>query len=124
MDKPPTDDACQTLPAGNPAGDPPPLSPAQFAFLSRLARRLPSRWISTRRRRRFLFLVLAAPGFFAVFATPLHRNFFVTLAGFLLFGAAIAFRLRTEPLFEQADAADLWPSPDPSTCIRKDSRHA
>jgi len=123
MEKPSTDDACQDS-ARIAADDPPPLTPAQFALFSRLAGGLPPRWIATRRRRRFLFLMLAAPGFFAVFATPLHRNFFLTLAGFLLFGAAIAFRLRTEPLFVTADAANLWPSPDASTPNPKDSRHA
>ena len=104
--------------------DPPPLTPAQFTAFSRLSARLPARWISTRRRRRFLFLALAAPGFLAVFGTPFHRQFFLMVAGFLLFGAAVAFRVRTEPLFARADAADLWPSPSCSNPASEDHRHA
>jgi len=106
------------------AADPPPLTAAQFAALSRLSARLPARWIATRRRRRFLFLALAAPGFLAVFATPLHRQFLLLVVGFLLFGAAVLFRVRTEPLFLRADAADLWPFPHSPTSASKDSRHA
>jgi len=63
---------------------------------------------------RFLFLALAAPGFFAVFATPIHHSLIAMLVGFGLFGAAIVFRLKTEPLFRTGAAADLWPSPDPA----------
>ena len=104
---------------------PPPLTPAQFAALSRLSARLPARWIATRRRRRFLFLALAAPGFFAVFATPLHHQFLLMLAGFVLFAAAVIFRQRTEPLFERADAAGPLAPPRPSPSpTSKDSRHA
>lgn len=107
-----------------PAEDPPALTPAEFAALSTLAARLPARWIATRRRRRFLFLTLAAPGFFAVFGTPFHCQLLLMLLGFLLFGAAVLFRIRTEPLFARADAADLWPSPSRPTPATKESRHA
>lgn len=113
------------------APDPPPatedspaLTAAEFAALSKLAARLPARWIATRRRRRFLFLALAAPGFFAVFGTPFHYQLWLMVLGFLLFGAAVLFRVRTEPLFVRADAADLWPSPPHPTPASKESRHA
>lgn len=102
----------------------PALTPAQFARLSWLSARLPARWLATRRRRRFLFLALAAPGFLAVFATPLHRQLLLMVLGFLLFGAAVLFRALTEPLFVRADAAELWPLPSSSTPASKDSRHA
>jgi hypothetical protein len=103
--------------------DPPALTPAEFAALSKLAARLPARWIATRRRRRFLFLALAAPGFFAVFGTPFHHQLWLMVLGFLLFGAAVLFRVLTEPLFVRADAADLWPSPS-RTSASKESRDA
>ena len=124
MDDPATEPASFTASRASPQADPPPLTPAQFAALSRLSARLPARWIATRRRRRFLFLALAAPGFLAVFATPLHHQFLLLVAGFLLFGAAVLFRVRTEPLFLCADAAELWPFPPSSTPTSKDSRHA
>ena len=89
--------------------EPSPLGPRDLARLAWLARRLPPAWVASRRRRRLLFLGLAAPGFFAVFGTTLHHNFFVMLAGFVFFAAAVIFRLRTEPLFERATAAGLWP---------------
>ena len=116
-------DSAGPAPASVPA-DPPALTAAQFAALSLLTARLPARWIATRRRRRLFFLALAAPGFLAVFGTPLHRQFLLMIAGFLLFGAAIVFRVLTEPLFERADAAALWPSPFSSTVTSRDSRHA
>lgn len=112
MDRPLADQADKDLSAGKPAGGSPPLTAAQFALFSGLTRWLPSPAIVTRRRRRFLFLALAAPGFFAVFGTPLHHSLIAMVLGFLLFGAAVAFRLRTEPVFERAEAADLWPSPE------------
>ena len=84
------------------------LSVAEFADLQRLAGLLGSSALS-RRRRRLLFLALAAPGFFAVFSTPLHQNLAVLATGLLMFGAACAFRARTEPLFARAEAAALWP---------------
>ena len=87
----------------------PPLSEAEFARFTRLAARLPRPWILSPRRRRLLFLGLAAPGFAGVFATPLHQNLAVLAMGFLLFAAACAFRARTEPLFARAEAAALWP---------------
>ena len=76
----------------------------------------------TRRGRRVLVglvvavlvLVLAAPGFLAVFGTTYHHNFFAMLAGFVLFGAAVAFRALTEPLFLQAAADTFLPTPLPS----------
>ena len=84
------------------------LSAAEFADLRALVRLFGS-WVRSRRRRRLLFLALAAPGFFAVFATPLHQNLAVLTTGFLMFAAACAFRARTEPLFARAEAAALWP---------------
>jgi hypothetical protein len=89
----------------------PPLSAGEFARLRWLTARLPVAWTASRRRRRLLFLGLAAPGFLGVFATPLHQNLAVLLAGFGLFGAACGFRARTERLFVRAEAADLWPPP-------------
>ena len=90
------------------------MSPRDFARLAWLNRHLPGIWTSTRRRRRILFLALAAPGFLAVFGTTYHHNFFVMLAGFALFGAAVAFRALTEPLFVQAAADTFLPTPLPS----------
>jgi len=123
MDRPSADEASHGIAAVIAERDPPPLSPGEFALFSRLTGALPSPWIATRRRRRFLFLALAAPGFFAVFATPIHHSLIAMLVGFVLFGAAIAFRLKTEPLFERAQAAALWPSPDPASPATKDTRH-
>ena len=105
--------------AGSPALRPHPLDP-----VARIAARLPQAWVSTRRRRRLLFLAFAAPGFFAVFSTSLHRNLFVALVGFVLFGAAVVFRLRTEPLFEAANGAATPSNPDPSTPTPKEMRDA
>jgi hypothetical protein len=124
MDDPATEPASFTASPALAPANPPPLTPAQFAALSRLSARLPARWIATRRRRRFLFLVLAAPGFLAVFATPLHHQFLLMVVGFFLFGAAVVFRGLTEPLFLRADAAELWPIPPSPTSASKDSRHA
>jgi len=87
----------------------PAMSPRDFARLAWLNRHLPCAWTSTRRRRRILFLALAAPGFLAVFATTYHHNFFVMLAGFALFAAAVGFRAISEPLFVQAADDDLFP---------------
>ena len=92
----------------------PPMSPSAFARLAWLKRHLPGAWTASRRRRRILFLVLAAPGFLAVFGTTYHHHFFVMLAGFALFGAAVAFRALTEPLFLQAAADTFLPTPLPS----------
>ncbi len=89
----------------------PPLSATKAKRLGSLCARLPPRWTRTPRRRRFLFLALAAPGFAAVFATPLHRNLLLLVAGFLLFVAAVIFRRRTEWVFAHAEAAALWPTP-------------
>jgi len=86
-----------------------PLSPAELRQLGGVARSLPLAWTATPRRRRFLFLGLAAPGFLAVFATPLHQDLAALLAGFGLFGAACVFRRRTERVFVRAEAAALWP---------------
>jgi hypothetical protein len=90
-----------------------PLQPAEFERLLRWSAKLPPRWTSTPRRRRLLFLALAAPGFAAIFATPLHRNLAVLAVGFLLFAAACGFRRRTEPLFARAERAALWPPTPP-----------
>lgn len=100
----------------------PAMSRRDLARLAWLNHNLPDAWTSTRRRRRILFLALAAPGFLAVFGTTYHHNFFVMLAGFALFGAAVAFRAVSEPLFVQAASDDLLPSPHPSS--HKDSPDA
>lgn len=92
----------------------PPLSAGEFARLRWLTAHLPGAWTASRRRRRLLFLGLAAPGFLCVFATPLHQNLAVLLAGFLLFGAACGFRAHTERLFVRAEAAAVWPPLSPS----------
>lgn len=90
----------------------PPMNSRAFARLAWLNRHLPGAWTASRRRRRILFL--AAPGFLAVFGTTYHHNFFVMLAGFVLFGMAVAFRAVSEPLFVQATGDDLFPAPHPS----------
>jgi hypothetical protein len=59
----------------------------------------PASWTATARKRRLLFLALAAPGFGCVFATPLHQNLLVLSLGAVGFLAAVAFRIRTEPRF-------------------------
>jgi hypothetical protein len=93
----------------------PPLSETEFARFTRLAARLPRPWILSPRRRRLLFLGLAAPGFTGVFATPLHQNLALLMLGFALFAAACVFRARNERVFARAEAAALWPpSPQPS----------
>ena len=104
--------------------EPSPLCARERARLALLAQRLPLAWTANRRRRRLLFLGLAAPGFFAVFGTTLHHNFFVMLAGFILIAAAVIFRLRSEPLFERATAAGLWPLPHCAIPPAKDTHHA
>ena len=92
----------------------PPMSPSAFARLAWLKRHLPGAWTASRRRRRILFLALAAPGFLAVFGTTYHHNFFVMLGGFVLFGAAVAFRAVSEPLFVRAADEDRFRAPLPS----------
>jgi hypothetical protein len=99
-----------------PDGLDPPLSAGEFARLRWLTARLPSAWTASRRRRRLLFLCLAAPGFAVVFATPLHQNLAVLFVGFVLFGAACLFRARTERLFVRAEATAVWPPLPPSLC--------
>ena len=102
----------------------PALPPYRQGLVERTAARLPQAWVSTRRRRRLLFLALAAPGFFAVFSTSLHRNLFVALVGFVLFGAAVVFRLRSEPLFEAASGAAARSNPDSTNPSPKETRDA
>lgn len=97
---------------------------ARLALLSRLAATLPKPWTATGRRRRLLFLALAAPGFFAIFATPLHRNLLIMIAGVILFAAAIVFRAHTEPLFERAGAASFSPSADPDNPTTTETHNA
>ena len=87
-----------------------PLSASELRRLS-LAPRLPVAWTASPRRRRLLVLGLVAPGFVLVAATPLHRTLALLILGVLLFGAALQFRRRTEPVFVRAEAADLWPPP-------------
>jgi hypothetical protein len=84
---------------------------------------MPLAWTATARRRRLLFLGLAAPGFLGVFATPIHQNLAVLVAGFGLFGAACIFRARTERVFVRAEAAALWP-PVGAASDKGDFRHA
>jgi hypothetical protein len=86
-----------------------PLAPAELRRLGGLAGWMPLACTATPRRRRFLFLGFAAPGFAAVFGAPLHQNLAVLAAGFGLFGAACVFRRRTEGVFVRAEAAALWP---------------
>jgi hypothetical protein len=124
MDEPSVRTVDQVLAAGIAAGVSPALHSVRVSPFLRLVGRLPEPWTATRRRRRLLFLALAAPGFFAVFATPLHRNFFLMIAGFLLFAAAAVFHARTEPLFEAAAVSDPQPDADPSPTASKVSRHA
>ena len=100
----------------------PPLEPAEIERLLGWTAKLPLHWTSTRRRRRLLFLALAAPGFVAVFATPLHQNLAVLVLGSGLFATACGFRRRTEPLFARAELAALWPPASPP--LSKDQPHA
>ena len=100
-----------------------PLTPVDVERLARLGQRFPLVWVSSARRRRLLFLGLAAPGFAAVFATPLHQSLALLALGLVLFAAALAFRWRTEPLFARAEAAALWPQP-PSPRSKESPRHA
>ena len=86
-----------------------PLSPAELRRLGGLTGWMPLVCTATPRRRRFVFLGLAAPGFLAVFGTPVHQNLAVLVAGFGLFGAACVFRGRSERVFVHAEAAALWP---------------
>jgi hypothetical protein len=102
----------------------PPHDRDQSQIFARLAARLPRRWLVTSRRRRLLFLALAAPGFVMVFATPLHHNLFLTLIGFNLFAAAYVFRVRTEPLFAKLPASGAHPDPDLSTVNLKETPRA
>ena len=102
----------------------PALMSGQLNTLARFSSIMPQPWLATRRRRRILFLSLAAPGFVAVFATPLHGQFFIMVAGFLLFAAAVLFRTLTEPLFARADAAGLLPPLPFSVPETKDSSNA
>ena len=108
----------------SPTGDPPPPGRTPRDLFAWMAGRLPARWIATQRRRRLLFLALAAPGFFAVFGTALHRNLFVAIAGVVLFGLAALFRMRTEPLFEAPSTAASHPNSDPSVTTPPERRHA
>jgi len=101
---------------------PPPQSAREAARLAWLRRRLPRSWIRTGRRRRLLFLALAAPGFLAVFATTLHRSLWLLLAGLLAFGAAAWLRAITEPLFVRSAGEPPQSTPDLSK--RKESRDA
>jgi hypothetical protein len=100
-----------------------PLSAEDLGRLGAVARRLPIAWTATPRRRRLLFLGIAAPGFLAVFATPLHQSLGVLLAGFGLFGGACVFRRRTERVFARAEAVALWP-PIAATPIKEDAHRA
>ena len=102
----------------------PQLTSGQIMSLARFSAIIPQLWLATRRRRRIFFLGLAAPGFLAVFATPLHGRFFIMLAGFLLFAAAALFRTLTEPLFARADPTGILRSLASSVPEKKDSSNA
>jgi hypothetical protein len=104
----------------------PPLSAGELRRLARLGAPLPRAWTASVRRRRLMLLGLAAPGFLAIAATPAHQNFFVLVAGALVFTSAFVFRRLTEPVFVRAEAAALWP---PASDLsrprsRKDPPHA
>jgi hypothetical protein len=101
-----------------------PLGVRELALLSAVSAKLPHAWILSVRRRRFLFLGMAAPGFLAVFTTTLHHNFFVLVAGFVLFGAAVLFRVLTEPVFLRAQAAEVWPPHPLSSSLPREFPHA
>ena len=73
-------------------------------------------WTATERRRRLLFLMLAAPGFAGIVSTPQHQNPALLAAATTAFLAAIALRLTTEPHFArqgQARGQDPTSPPDP-----------
>jgi hypothetical protein len=65
----------------------------------RLVLGLPVGWRGSARRRRFLFLSLCAPGFLAIVFLPIHRNFFLLLAGIASLGLAWGLRRLSEPGF-------------------------
>lgn len=88
-----------------------PLTERDLRRLLGLSGRLPLAWTTSVRRRRWLVLGLAAPGFALVTTTPLHHVFGLLLLGLVLFAAALLFRARTEPVFVRAEAAALWPPP-------------
>lgn len=93
----------------------PTASPAAIAPRTWLAVRAPLAWTRTARRRRLLFVALAAPGFLAVFTTPLHQSLPILVLGLALFAAALVFRRRSERVFARAEAAALWPPPPPAS---------
>lgn len=91
-----------------------PLTPVEFQRLAKLSR-LPVAWTASVRRRRLLLLGLAAPGFLAVFATPIHQSLALFVAGLVAFATALIFRSRSERVFVRAEAAAVWPpAPVPS----------
>jgi LPXTG-motif cell wall-anchored protein len=98
----------------------PPFSLAERKRPQRLSAWLPHGWIATRRRRRVFFVALAAPGFTAIFATPLHQTLWLLVLGLLLLAGAWLFRRRTEPLFARAEQAALSPATRPHTRGSKD----
>jgi hypothetical protein len=73
----------------------------------RLVRGLPAGWRGSARRRRFLFLSLCAPGFLAIVFLPVHRNFFLLLAGLASLGLAWGLRRLSEPGFKGEDSRHL-----------------
>jgi hypothetical protein len=68
---------------------------------------LPVDWRGSARRRRFLFLALCAPGFLAIVFLPIHRNFFLLLAGIASLGLAWGLRRLSEPRFTAEDSRHL-----------------
>lgn len=96
-----------------------PLTVRELSTLSTLSR-LPPAWTASPRRRRLFVLALAAPGFVAVFTTPIHQNLAVLVAGFAAFLSALLFRSRSEPVFARAEAAALWP-PGPTPMEKIDA---
>jgi hypothetical protein len=81
-----------------PRAEPAPFVRWQIAAY-RLGLRLPPAWRASPRRRRFLFLGLAAPGFLLVAGLPLHQNLWALLSGLAGMGLSYGFRRLSEPLF-------------------------
>jgi hypothetical protein len=73
---------------------------------ARVTRALPNSWRSTARRRRFLVLALAAPGFAAVAALPLHRSLWALLGGTFAIVIVCAVRALAEPILLLGDDRD------------------
>jgi hypothetical protein len=73
---------------------------------ARMTRKLPRSWRSTARRRRFLLLVLSAPGFAAVAALPVHKSLWALLGGTFAIVIVCAVRALAEPTLMLGDDRD------------------